>query len=124
MREILFKAKRRKDYGNPKEWVYGVPCLDNDGDWTIVTHNMSRVVQDETICQYTGCLDKDGNKIFENDILFSIKEDKTGIVQWFEEYLAFMIWCESDNTVYWLYDNDFELVKVIGNKYDNMERVK
>ncbi|MCR5479810.1 MAG: hypothetical protein K6F27_08120 [Ruminococcus sp.] len=32
-----------------------------------------------------------------------------------------MLWCKSENQVYWLYDNDFHNIEVIGNIYDNPE---
>lgn len=71
MREILFKAKR-VDNG---EWVYGFymdrkgPEIIEDGTWLIWE------VDKDTICQYTGLTDKDGNKIWENDVV-SFKHEK------------------------------------------------
>ena len=45
-------------------------------------------------------------------------------VQWFEEHLAFMIWCVTDNKVYFAYDNDFSKIEVIGNVYENADLLK
>lgn len=71
MREILFKAKR-KDNG---EWVEGLPGYDIDGNITELEAYKSfcncqiHVIDPETLCQYTGLTDKNGKKIWENDIV-------------------------------------------------------
>lgn len=124
-REILFKAKR-KDNG---EWVEGnlitnernenqkyIGYIFDERNGVIEDFDLVEVIP-ETLCQYTGLTDKN---IWENDIVRNEKGD-IGVVQWFEEHAAFMIWNKTKNCVCYLAENDFSKIEVIGNIFDNAD---
>ena len=142
MREILFKAKR-VDNG---EWVDGY-LFDNgfDGDekkyfiggliiekyngtacdeWDITGIDFYEI-DPETLCQFTGLCDKNGKKIWENDIMMahldeSYPEDATYVaVEW---NVAGWVTHEAGSTDReYLDELDLEHFEVVGNIFDNKE---
>lgn len=124
-REILFKAKR-KDNGEWVEgqYVYITNPLTEDGKpikhlICNGTSTFNDLIDPVTLCQYTGLTDKNGKKIWENDIVRNGKGD-IGVVQWFEEHAVFMIWNKTKHHVYYLAD-DFSKIEIAGNEFDNPE---
>jgi uncharacterized phage protein (TIGR01671 family) len=132
MREILFKAKR-VDNG---EWVEGYYLRDQyhiggkdiifyrkDSDrFTVYTN----IIDIETLCQFTGLYDKNGNKIWENDIC-DRKEKYPEVVKmtngdWTLDY-SYAIGRDYGNSYCNLgfYVNERKCVEVIGNIFDNPE---
>ena len=122
MREILFKAKTIN--GN---WVNGLLANKND-KWYISNKAGSPFAYDvrpETICQFTGLCDKNGKRIWENDIMMahfdeSYPEDATYVaVEW---NVAGWVTQEAGSTDReYLDEFDLEHFEVVGNIFDNKE---
>ncbi len=128
MREILFKAKR-VDNG---EWIEGYyqkryDLLGNEEH--LIFHADSYNVWEyaeidpETFCQFTGLCDKNGNKIWENDILMahldeSYPEDTTyEIVEW--DIAGWVTHEAGSIDRQYLDEFDTEHFEVVGNIFDN-----
>lgn len=138
MREILFRAKAvnrkegheyRTNYKNG-DWVYGLLANNNPySDFAEMTNTdgiCGIEVDKNTIGQYTGLTDKNGEKIFEGDILGGFLDDeypeyKTVVsVEWCEN-----MWCarQGKNCPYLLEEDDMYYFEVIGNIHDNPELI-
>lgn len=124
-REILFKAKR-KDNG---EWVEGQyvyitnPLTEDGKPIRHLICNGTSIFNDlidpVTLCQYTGLTDKNGKKIWENDIVELPDEEGYFTCEWEEDAARFVmngdgLTVNFDN--YWSYQTE-----VAGNIFDNPE---
>ena len=137
-REILFKAKR-KDNG---EWVEGYYCIkktycfDNrTGFKTIIiteqssTGTVSFEVNPDTICQYTGLTDKNGNNIWEKDLVqidaysyMECEEDAFGVLEYSDAYASFGLSLEDRFArICDLQGSYTTIYEVLGNIFDNPE---
>lgn len=142
MREILFKAKRI-DNG---ELVEGNIILSKDADEEykaiiIPSVNSNMFTEDSgnedlgfenwykvdpsTICQYTGLTDKNGQKIWENDVVRHYnnpsepKQFEIGVIYWNEDNVRYERTSQYEHAKFSvLYDCVYE---VIGNIFDNPE---
>ena len=131
MREILFRAKainrdkgyHRSNYKNG-DWVYGLITRLYDEKFENLPAEMTDLngvsgieIDHNTICQYTGLTDKNGNKIWENDIV-DIKHyaENAHEVKW--GYGGFYI---GINGLLCHYNT---VCEVIGNIFDNADLLK
>ena len=82
MREILFRAKRL----DGREWVEGYYlCNESNGDHKIYAQSPTRpngiavwLIDPSTLCQFTGLRDKNGERIWEGDILEYTRDLESG----------------------------------------------
>ena len=134
MREILFKAKRL-DNG---EWVEGnlitnernekqkyIGYIFDERNGVINDFDIVEVIP-TTLCQYTGLVDKNGQKIWENDIC-DRKEKYPEIVvfnegDWQLDYsYVFGKEIHSDACNLGFYVCERNCVEVVGNIFDNAD---
>lgn len=129
MREILFKAKRKDD----EKWVEGYyqkryDLLGNEEHLIFRAYSYTvweyTEINPETLCQFTGLCDKNGKRIWENDVVWLVCDGKEHIYQivWDNSELDFKATKGEEN-----YGTNYEYllccdeIEVIGNIFDNKE---
>lgn len=136
MREILFRAKRI-DNG---EWVSGYYVYDYAHNANFIFKNQlvcpncindRRIdysvcdyeIDPDTLCQYTGLKDKNGNRIWENDIVSGYFNHKkiTGFIKYGSNAVYYI---EREGSYGIHLDNSEDWLEVIGNIFDNPELLK
>ena len=122
MREILFRGK----WKNSGEWVYGNlfnPDKSDTPTQICIGTYIARTcyeIDPETVGQFTGLTDKNGKRVFENDIVKVDDDDEAYKIIY--AYVAYRI-CDRHNRYSYTIHNDHNLT-VIGNVYDNPELLK
>ena len=127
-REILYRGARMGD----GKFVYGslVFVKENDKSENELPHIVISYgpdtfdwfeVDPETVCQYTGIDDREGEKIFEGDIFKIGAENNIYTVRF--DYGCFLAY-EDDVQVGILAELSTMFIKKIGNIHDNKELLK
>lgn len=139
MREILFKAKQIDD----GKWIEGsLIDLDIDSGYCyivppykkasilpinfLITDRM-KLVDPETLCQFTGLYDKNGNKIWENDIFQYTDETmvtQKDLIEYNETHASFVRLRNTEKLglqYLWIDEATCNHGEVIGNIFDNKE---
>lgn len=149
MREILFRAKRidtgewvegyyirqdettycfKEDYERHPENTKHYIVFDMPTDWGLPNRHLVTEIDPETLCQYTGLKDKNGKRIWENDIVGAWSEGKhtIGRVKRRVDGL-YIIYPSYQKQEFWGLcpdENGKTTVEVIGNIFDNTELLK
>ena len=131
-REILFKAKRL-DNG---EWVEGYYLniakinhfictgkIKLDGALKGIIVPEMYAIDPDTLCQYTGLTDKNGEKIWENDIVSAWSEGRNAIGKVIRRvdglYIMYPAYQKKEFWGLYPNKNGKTTVEVIGNIFDN-----
>ena len=134
LREILFKAKSKRD-GGWAEGYYAQLGIDDHAehyiiqnvvltklfdDWEKNMQFMDVEIIPETLCQYTGMVDEYGNKIWENDIVKY--DDEIVTIEGDDDYKAFVVVSDTVRENLGEFEEcDFE---ILGNMFDNLDMLK
>lgn len=126
-REILFRAKHihamdSNEYLNGR-WMHGY--LSDKNYINDKSLEGEFLIDEDTICQYTGLTDKNGKKIFEGNILRHADETILKTV-WNDRKYGFAAQCVKGSVLlkdckWGLWEFESDEVEVIGNVFDNPE---
>ena len=137
MREILFKAKtinrdkgyHRTSYKNG-DWACGLVTRLYDERFENLPAEMTDEngvsgieIDHNTICQYTGLTDKNGNKIWENDVVRIKYVDNFSEVGWVKYSNCGVRYYFVVGVEVYSFDGSCD-IEVIGNTFDNPELMK
>ena len=117
-REILFRGKKI----DGDEWIKGFYAENGHGSSNIQPKGkfLACLVKPETVGQFTGLTDKNGNKIFEGDILES--DSERFVVDWDDEFSGFYLTdVNPRHQGVAMFANVADDGYIIGNVHDNPE---
>ena len=133
-RQILSRGKRA-DTGQWIEGYYSVYSDYRDNKYYQIrsSNGMHNDVTPETVGEFTGKTDNNGNNIFQHDILKD-KDGNIGVVVWIEEWAMFGTLTDYeypayikggvknlDESMFWSFPIEENVNIVIGNIHDNPE---
>lgn len=119
MRQIIFRGYNLKN----QKWLYGYYFV-NRGLHFVCPDGMANplaswedfVVEEESVGEWTGCIDARNKKVYEGDVVLGIEGRANGVkklIEWSDFKSGFTI-------PIWGYDDECRY-KVIGNIYENKE---
>lgn len=170
-REVLYKAKKKnwRELPIERRWAEGFYCcrqettycfkedydrhpvktlhfiiMDVMTDWGLPNDFRLIEIDPETLCQFTGLVDKNKKKVFENDIHLDKEEGLASVVKWDSENARFVLvdygiagclmeygWDETmgdfdklDTNGFDAFNHPLDWFEVSGNKFDNPEMLK
>jgi len=126
MREIKFRGKDEND-----NWIIGyyleVEYCDGEGRRSCIKVDGCGPVSivPETVCQFTGLKDKNGNDIYEGDILLLSRGGGIMPVVFLEKASSFCLSIDKERDMMW-FETDLlnGYYEIIGNIHDNPELLK
>lgn len=122
-RVIKFRGRCEKDSRYDREWVEGSLVQCEDGATLIVVAHSDNCkstyhVDPETVCQFTGVEDHNGNKLYEHDLVITKHNQELREILWSEELLTFVV--KYDNQiVITLSDVISDSLTIVGNIFND-----
>lgn len=123
-REILFRAK------SSQSWCYGYVHKDYESPmpnkWRLTTaYGDVKVINSDTIGEWTGLLDKNNVMIFEGDIVKTNQYQRLiGTDTFTIEFVEGNYYLCHKRCTVWTLRSFIEEVEIVGNKYDNPELIE
>ena len=108
MREIRFRGKSLIEQADmdiaEDDWIYGGISINDERVWIDMDYFGNIAVKPNTVGQYTGQKDKNGQEIYEGDRVYVASEDENAFILWDEETARYIIqfegWCADFDNYY------------------------